>query len=161
MAVVVGAVTGLAILALNKYLFAPYIGAAPHTGVHPTVWQGFLACFYGGIDEEILMRLGLLSVFALILRTVVRAVGVGRGATLPAGVFWAANLIVAILFGLAHLPAIATVAPLTSAVILRAVVLSGIGGLVFGDLYRRFGLESAMVAHFSGDIVLHVLIPIG
>jgi hypothetical protein len=36
-------------------------------------------------------------------------------------------------------------------------VLNGIGGIVFGWLYWRNGLESAMTAHFSADIVVHVM----
>jgi membrane protease YdiL (CAAX protease family) len=38
-------------------------------------------------------------------------------------------------------------------------LLNGIGGVVFGWLYWKKGLESAMIAHFSADIVLHVLLP--
>jgi len=30
--------------------------------------------------------------------------------------------------------------------------------VVFGWLYQTRGLESAMIAHFSADIVLHVLL---
>jgi membrane protease YdiL (CAAX protease family) len=43
-------------------------------------------------------------------------------------------------------------------VILRAVLLNGLGGIVFGYLYWKRGLEAAMIAHFSADIVLHVLL---
>ena len=36
------------------------------------------------------------------------------------------------------------------------IVLNGSAGLVFGELYRRFGLEWAMTSHFGVDIVAHV-----
>jgi len=76
-------------------------------------------------------------------------------------VFWIANTLVAVVFGLAHLPVTATVGlPLTPLVITRAIALNGIGGLVSGWLYRQYGLESAMLAHFSCDVVLHVLVPL-
>jgi membrane protease YdiL (CAAX protease family) len=42
-------------------------------------------------------------------------------------------------------------------VITRAIVLNGGGGLAFGWLYWKQGLESAMIAHFSADIVVHVI----
>ena len=71
-----------------------------------------------------------------------------------------ANLGAAILFGLGHLPTTATLVSLTAMVILRATVLNGIGGVVFGYLYWKRGLEAAMLAHFSADIVLHVLTPL-
>jgi membrane protease YdiL (CAAX protease family) len=37
-------------------------------------------------------------------------------------------------------------------------VLNSLAGLVFGWLYWRRGLKAAMVAHFSADLVLHVLV---
>ena len=83
----------------------------------------------------------------------------------PAGsptvaVFWVANVLAAILFGLGHLPATAALVPLTSMVVLRAVVLNGIVGVACGYLYFTRGLESAMLSHFSADIILHVLFAI-
>ena len=70
--------------------------------------------------------------------------------------FWAANITAAVLFGLGHLPATAALAPLSVALVVRAVVLNGTAGLVFGELYRRYGLEWAMTSHFGVDIVAHV-----
>ncbi|MCK7526806.1 MAG: hypothetical protein MZV64_59015 [Ignavibacteriales bacterium] len=48
--------------------------------------------------------------------------------------------------------------PLTPLVITRAIVLNGLAGIGFGWLYWKRGLEFAMIAHFSADIVLHVLL---
>jgi membrane protease YdiL (CAAX protease family) len=76
----------------------------------------------------------------------------------PTGaIFWIANILAAVLFGLGHLPATANILPLTPLVITRAILLNGVGGVIFGWLYWKRGLESAMIAHFSADIVLHVL----
>ena len=61
-------------------------------------------------------------------------------------------------FGLGHLPATAALAPLSGALVVRAVVLNGTAGLVFGALYRRYGLEWAMTSHFGVDIVAHVAV---
>jgi membrane protease YdiL (CAAX protease family) len=69
-------------------------------------------------------------------------------------------VIAAIVFGLGHLPATAMAMEITPAVILRAVLLNGILGVVFGWLFYRKGLEFAMISHFSVDIVLHVLLPL-
>ena len=71
---------------------------------------------------------------------------------------WTVNVITAVIFGLGHLPiTIALGLPLDAFIVTRAIVLNGIGGLAFGWLYWTYGLESAMIAHFSADIVLHVL----
>jgi len=102
------------------------------------------------------MRLGLLSLLALAFRTLARMCGASRELALPTAVFWAANIVTAVLFGLGHLPATAELAPLSVALVVRAVVLNGTAGLVFGALYRRYGLEWAMTSHFGVDIVAHV-----
>jgi membrane protease YdiL (CAAX protease family) len=48
--------------------------------------------------------------------------------------------------------------PLTPLVIVRAVVLNGLLGIGLGYLYFTRGLESAIISHFSADLVLHVLL---
>jgi membrane protease YdiL (CAAX protease family) len=73
-------------------------------------------------------------------------------------VFWIANILAAVLFGLGHLPATALLVPLTPLVITRAIVLNGLVGVVFGWLYWKRGLEAAIVSHFAADIILHVLL---
>ncbi|HTP78341.1 MAG TPA: CPBP family glutamic-type intramembrane protease [Rhizomicrobium sp.] len=164
MAFAIGIAVGIALIVLDREVFAPIpsvarlIRSAGSGNTHPAPWQGLLASFYGGLDEEILMRLGLMSVLALFLRSVSRLFGGGRDVALPGGVFWTANLVTAVLFGLGHLPATAALAPLTAALVVRAIVLNGSAGIVFGMLFRRFGLEWAMASHFGADIVLHVLL---
>ena len=76
---------------------------------------------------------------------------------LPAGVFWVANILTALFFGVGHLPTMAALAPLTTALVARTIILNGVAGLVFGVLYKRYGLEWAMASHFAGDLVLHVV----
>lgn len=119
----------------------------------PAAWKGFFASFYGGIVEEILLRLFLMSLLAWI-GSFVSTTAEGRPTVT---VFWIANILAAIIFGLGHLPATATIMPLTPLIITRAIVLNGVAGIFFGYLYWKRGLESAMVSHFSADIVLHVL----
>ncbi len=163
-AVAVGAITALVVLAMDGFVFAAFpsvaafISKAQGGAGRPTAWQGFLASFYGAFDEEILMRLGLLSVLALAFRTLTRLGGANRQKRLPSATFWAANIVTAVLFGLGHLPATAAIAPLTVALVIRAIVLNGTAGVVFGVLYRRYGLEWAMASHFAADLVLHVVV---
>jgi hypothetical protein len=159
-----GVATAVVIAAVDRFLFQNFasvsllIERAQAGAVHPVRWRGFLASFYGAFDEEILMRLGLLSLLALLFRTIDRLLGADAGVVLPRGVFWAANIVTTLLFGLGHLPATAAITPLTGALVIRAVALNGAAGLVFGWLYRRFGLEWAMASHFGADLVLHVVI---
>jgi membrane protease YdiL (CAAX protease family) len=73
---------------------------------------------------------------------------------------WVAIVIAALAFGAGHLPAAAQVWPLDAVVIVRTVLLNGVGGLVFGWLFWKHGLAPAMLAHFGADLVLHVLAPL-
>jgi membrane protease YdiL (CAAX protease family) len=48
--------------------------------------------------------------------------------------------------------------PLTTLFVIRVIVLNALGGIIFGWLYQKRGFESAMIAHFSTDLVLHVFL---
>jgi hypothetical protein len=163
-AAVGGVVAGLVIVAADQWVFGPPMeallkasGVTLPASISPPAWQGFLASFYGGIVEETLLRLGVLTLLAWLGQFASRTPD--NRPTL--GVLWIANILAAILFGLGHLPTTALVGiPITPLVVARAVVLNGVIGVFAGWLYWRWGLESAIVAHFSADIILHVLLPL-
>jgi membrane protease YdiL (CAAX protease family) len=162
LSIAIGVVASLLIIGLEAVLFQPALlrelGDSVNTlnlqSAQPPAWQGFLASFYGGIAEEIMLRLFVMSLLAW-LGSFISKTTDGKPTS---AVFWIANILAAVLFGLGHLPATAMLIPLTPLVITRAIVLNGLAGIGFGWLYWKRGLESAMVAHFSADIVLHVLL---
>ncbi|MEE4195586.1 MAG: CPBP family intramembrane glutamic endopeptidase [Anaerolineae bacterium] len=156
LAVGLGVSAGAAMILLDAVVFAPRLTAelALMEGlvndVRPPVWQGFLASFYGGIVEEVMMR--------LFLMTLIIWLGSGLGKKQPSRlVVWFAILFAGLAFGLAHLPtAVVMGVPLTPLYIVRTLVLNS-AGILYGWLYWKRGFESAMVAHFSTDLVVHVL----
>lgn len=154
-----GSLTGFGV---GLILLVIIIPAAPHLPGLPfvsagraAVWKRLLACFYGGIDEEVLTRLFLLSLIAWLG---MKLVGKGKGRLSPT-VFWVANVIVAIVFGLSHLPSASLVMQITPGVVAIALALNGIAAVSFGYLYWKRGLEAAMIAHFCADFVLFVVGP--
>ncbi len=155
LSVMVGVLAALLLVAMD--LFFAHAGIRIGSqGAAPPAWQGFLAAFYGGIAEEVSMRLFLMTLLVWLLREVKRAL---KGK--PSGLeIWLAILLSAVLFGLGHLPMTRVLTDLTPMVVARAVALNGVFGVVMGWLYWKQGLESAMIAHFSGDLVLHVILPI-
>lgn len=162
LSIIIGVVASLLIIALDIFVFQPALfhelgdsaNSLAGQAAKPPAWQGFLASFYGGIAEEILLRLFVMSLLAW-LGSFISKTMEGRPTS---AVFWIANILAAVLFGLGHLPATAMLIPLTPLVIARVIVLNGLAGIGFGWLYWKRGLESAMVSHFSADIVLHVLL---
>ncbi len=160
-AIIVGAIGSIVVLALELFVFQPQLVAqfgesarilGPGTN-QPPWWQGLLASFYGGIDEEVLLRLFVMSLLAFLGKFVSHT---AEGCPTMT-VLWIANILAAVLFGLGHLPATSALMPLTPLVIIRAVTLNGLLGIAFGYFYVRYGLEAAMLSHFSADLVLHVL----
>lgn len=122
----------------------------------PPAWQGFLASFYGAINEEILSRLFLMSLLLWIFSKIKKPKD-GK----PAGLtVWLAIAATAIIFGLLHLPSTAVILPITSFIIVRAIILNGVAGIIFGWLFWKKGLESAMISHFTADIMMHGIFPL-
>jgi membrane protease YdiL (CAAX protease family) len=118
------------------------------------LWKRLLAgLFYGGINEELLLRLFLVSLIAWTFARGWRRRPVLAG---PA-VMGAAILIAAVLFGLGHLPAAAMVGELTPQTVTRVLALNTLAGVVFGGLYWRRGLDAAMVAHAAAHLPLQLL----
>jgi membrane protease YdiL (CAAX protease family) len=66
-------------------------------------------------------------------------------------------VVTAILFGIGHLPALksllGTIPPL---MLVRTLLLNAPVGLACGWLFWTYGIETAIVAHFSTDIIYHV-----
>lgn len=120
----------------------------------PVAWR-MLTAFYGGIDEEILMRLFLMTLVAWIGWKIRKSPEKGPSNA----VMWVALGVSTFLFGVSHLPVTSQLTDVNALVLLRALVLNGIGGAVFGWLYWKKGLEAAMISHFSADITLQVIVP--
>jgi hypothetical protein len=121
----------------------------------PPVYR-FLVAIFAGIMEETEFRLFGLSLLAWLVGLLFHDPD-GRPKPI---VFWTANILFALGFGVAHMPAQAALGlPLNPLVITATLVLNGIGGLIFGWLFWSFGLESAILAHFFADVIMHSLIP--
>jgi hypothetical protein len=119
------------------------------------IWKRVLVCFYGGLDEETLTRLFLLTLFAWLGLRIFQK----QKARLSTATFWIANVTVAVLFGLGHLPAASRVMQITPEVVVVALALNGVAAVSFGYLYWKRGLEAAMIAHFCADFVIYVIGP--
>lgn len=152
---IVGAFIGsLMIILLDLFVFSPLIEAPMDQLPSPNWWQGLLASLYGGITEELMLRLFGMTFIVWLLARITKK----EKDNIPNSFYYVAIFLVAILFGLGHLPAtIQVFGDLSTIIVIRALLLNGLLGLWFGYLYWRKGLEYAMIAHISADIFLHVL----
>lgn len=155
-AMLIGLLAGIGILLLDVYLFSPRLQDQLQvlgTVANPPAWQGFLASFYGGIVEEVMNRLFLLTLLAWLFSKLSHTAE-GRPTTVG---MWIAVLVSGLIFGIAHLPAASEMGiQLTPLYVGRTLLLNGVG-VLFGWLYWKRGLETAMLAHIACDLVLHVL----
>ncbi|MEN0065365.1 MAG: CPBP family intramembrane glutamic endopeptidase [Myxococcota bacterium] len=147
-----GVVAGLVIAGVDGNLILPLLPDAGSELPSPSATVALGASLYGAIVEELLLRLFLLSVVAWVLSWPAR-----RKKRPFEGAITAAVVVSALLFGLGHLPAAASVWPLTPIVVARVIGLNLLFGMGFGLLYVRYGLFAAMCAHFGADLGLHVL----
>jgi CAAX prenyl protease-like protein len=156
--VMIGAVLGAALLFAIRFLFVPLLPPMQSrfiTELEIAVWKRGVIAFDSAVLEELIFRLFMLSLLAWLLGKVWHSAD-----GLPTrGGLWLVNVLIAIGFGLAHLPNWASLTPLTPPVVAIVILLNGIGGFTFGWLYFSQGLEAAMLAHFAADVVLHVVGP--
>jgi membrane protease YdiL (CAAX protease family) len=147
-AAAIGSVTAIAVTAVALMLRS----SVPHELWRPPpggFWTRASSAFYGGIAEETIVRWGLLSTLVVLLQR--------AGARRP---FWPATVLAALIFGALHLPAVAFIRiPMTAGVIAHVLLGNGIAGIVFGWMFRRRGLEGAMVSHGVADVWLQAALP--
>ncbi|MEC4819581.1 MAG: CPBP family intramembrane glutamic endopeptidase, partial [Scytonema sp. PMC 1069.18] len=156
-AILAGLVVSALIIALDAVVFLqPLTRILEPPGIdltssRPTFWKGILAAFSAGVVEETIYRLFGLS---LLIWVGFRLRKTDDGYPLSV-VFLVANVIIAVVFGVSHISNLAMFdVELTTPIVIRLVVLNGLGALIFGWLYWRFGLETAVVAHVVTDIIL-------
>jgi membrane protease YdiL (CAAX protease family) len=149
-----GIVTGLAI-SLGDKIFSNYTPQISTTNTSIDLWKIILIAPYGGLVEEILLRLFVVSLLFWVLGKLSKTENPATNSTIA----WISIALAAVIFGLGHLPATAAITTITPLIVLRAIILNGIGGLVFGWLYWKKGLQYSIIAHFVTDLVLLVFIP--
>lgn len=115
------------------------------------------AMLYGGITEEIITRWGLMSLFAWLGWRIFQR---NRDRP-PDSVFYAAIVLAAICFAVAHLPAAMKMGTLSIPLVARVLTLNTAAGLVFGWLFWRHNLETAMLAHASVHVGLAAAVLVG
>lgn len=153
-----GVALGVVLLALNAGL-TPLLPEAVQRSFEastvPSPWEGFLASISAGVNEEVVFRLGMMTLLVFLGAKLLR-----QGGQPSTAVVWTAIVPVALLFGAIHLPQAAAIGGgLTASLVAFVLLDNGLGGVAFGWLYWKRGLVAAVTAHFAADIVLHVIAP--
>ncbi len=144
---IIGGVSAGVLLSLSAYLFNPMLPDA-FKELSESIKLSFGARFlYGGFTEEILMRFGFMTFVVWICSLIFR--------NTKSIVMWSGIVLAALIFALGHLPVVYNAVENPSVgLITYIIVLNSIGGIVFGWLYWKKGLESAFIAHIFAHVVM-------
>ncbi len=139
-----GIIGGL-IISCDAFTFAKIIPEVAKSYESPITPISFVySVLYGGIVEEILLRLFVMSLFSLAIKFIFFK----KEETYSPKIYIAANFIAALLFTAGHLPAtLSLFGTLTPLIVFRCFLLNGMGGLIFGYLYRKYGIGYSMISH--------------
>ena len=145
-AILISIIGGLSLILSDIFFFGKYSEVIANSyAVKPTLPYLIATVTYGAVIEEVMLRLFMMSLIAFILKKLTRKEGVG--------ILIAANIVSALLFAAGHLPATIMMIGTTPLIIFRCFLLNGGLGLLFGWLYRKYGLRYAMIAHGGCHII--------
>ena len=149
-AILISVIGGLALILPDILFFGKYIPAILSMyESKPTIPYLLATVTYGAVIEEVMLRLFIMSLLAFVLHKLF-----GKKTEKPAtSILIAANVIAALLFAAGHLPATEMMMGITPMILFRCFLLNGGFGLLFGWLYRKYGLRYAMLAHGGCHIV--------
>ena len=149
-ALAISVVGGLMLILPDMLYFGKHNQAIMDSyAVKPSVITILASVIYGGVIEEVMLRLFFMSLIAFILFKVLEK----KNLQSKAWVLVVANIIAAILFAAGHLPATLLLLGNSPMLIFRCFLLNGAFGLLFGWLFRRFGLRYSMIAHGGCHII--------
>ena len=153
--IIISILGGLVLSIGDRYIFGSFINPVLQTYENkPTIEYIISAFAYGGVFEEVLMRLFLMSLLSWIIGKIFYR----KEKQIPTKVFIISNVITALLFAAGHIPSTIQLFGYTDGLILfRCFLLNGVFGLVFGWLYRKYGIQYSMLAHLGVHLVSKVI----
>ncbi len=156
---IVGTFTGV-LLGIDHFISGALHPEIQTANLSSFTVRGIMASiFYGGIIEEVMIRLFFMSLLTLIVwKLFFRKYNENN---IPQKVYIIANIVAAIAFAAGHLPAtIVMFGELTPFIIIRCFVLNGVAGYLFGELFRKHGIGYAMIAHATAHIAKFIIFAI-
>lgn len=129
--------------------------AASYTKEEFSMLNLLTSVIYGGIVEEIMLRLFFMSLIAFILWKIFDR---KEKESISGWVFVTANIVAAVAFAAGHLPAtVQFFGELNALILIRNFLFNGGLGILFGWLYKKYGLQYAIAAHAITHIVKHAI----
>ena len=146
------------VLGCDKYIFGFIPQVAAFYSNKPNAANIIASVFYGGIIEEVMMRLFFMSLVAFVIWKLFFA----KTEKPSVGICIAANVIAAVVFAAGHLPStLQFFGTLTPMLLFRCFLMNGTFGIGFGYLYRKYGIGYAMIAHMGCHVIAKIILLVG
>jgi len=139
------------LLLLLRWALLPYLPESiPEYGFRGFI-GGTLVSIGAAVGEEVWFRFGLMTLVLWLVKKTFKLDLISNRFALSVIV------VIAFLFGLAHLPQLSAVGADTMFAVWATILGNIAVGVLYGWCFWRYGLFYAIIAHFSLDIVLHAL----
>lgn len=154
-----GAITG-SLIGIDHFTTGAVYPEIQTANISGVTFDGVMASIlYGGVIEEVMLRLFFMSILALIIWKIFFRKYTADN--MPQKLYIIANVVAALVFAAGHLPAtIGIFGTLTPVIVIRCFLLNGLGGYLFGELFRKYGIGYAMIAHATAHIVKFIIFAI-
>ena len=148
--VICAIVGGIALILPDLLFFNNYSEVIKNSyNQKPTIVYILATITYGAVIEEVMLRLFFMSLIAFILHKIFER----NTDIVSSKILIISNIVAAVLFAAGHLPTTLMMIGNSPIIIIRCFLLNGGFGLLFGFLYRKYGLRYAMIAHGGCHIV--------
>lgn len=155
LAILFGFINAAVITLSEKFVFAkliPEIANSTSTFSPLYLLSGIV---YGGIVEEIMLRLFFMSLVTFILYKIFARKKDKQD--IPPSFYWISIIISGLVFALGHLPAAYLSFNVTSIVLFRIIFMNAFAGILFGYIYWKKGLEYSIISHMFSHIFMQLL----
>ena len=146
---IVSLIGGAAFILIDVLVFSNFHEVIQNSyEAKPTVEYIIASITYGGVIEEVMLRLFLMSLISFVIQKITKKEEMSSKTLIIA------NVIATLLFAAGHLPGtFMMITPVTPMIIFRCFLMNGGFGLLFGRLYRKYGIHYAMLGHAGVHIV--------
>ncbi|MBM7648562.1 membrane protease YdiL (CAAX protease family) [Bacillus ectoiniformans] len=148
-----GVLAALLIILISLTISKP-LGIDNSSISEPVWWLGIMGSFGAAATEETIFRFFLIT-FVLWIVTKLR-----KRSHIQTSDYWVAIIFASLIFAGLHYGIASATYEMTIGLFLGMLLINGTGGIVFGLLFLKSGIEFAMIAHFMADIVIHVIAPL-
>ena len=150
--IIITIISALILFPLDKLIFGSLnTWVSNQYTAKPTIYKMLGGLLVGGIVEEVIVRLFVMSLILYIISKI------SKKKEIPYIAYIIANVLAALAFAALHLPATATMTNLTPIIIIRCFLINGGLGLAFGYLYRKYDIRYAMISHGLCHLIADIL----